>query len=115
MASFLQHLRDAFAEELKVNPQFLDDQVAVKWKDWHGKEVKRWNDPKRIRAMSADAHAQKDQKTQLGHLVAEMDMTEYLNLCKQYGRETVMSRDFLMKYRKYRDQQFLPTPSKAIA
>ena len=67
----------------------------------------------RQKAIAQDAYANKDIKTPLGSLIAEFDAREYFWLKEQYGPDVFKNYDFIMCYRKYRDQQQLATPSRS--
>ena len=61
--------------------------------------------------LSADAYHNQEHPV-FGRLVAEFDADEYEWLVEQYGQECMRNRDFLMCYRKHRNQAFLAEPSK---
>lgn len=62
---------------------------------------------KREALLNKDAYQQKDKKTPMGNLVAEVDMAEYLWCQRQYGQDCWKDADFIRKYKKYRGQGFL--------
>lgn len=102
-----EEIADAFG----VSAQFLDDETQKWWKLAY-KQAKLETDA-RAKALAKDSYENKDIKTPLGTLVAEFDMREYLWLKQQYGPDVFRDYDFIMCYRKFRDQQHLATPSRS--
>ena len=58
--------------------------------------------------LNGDAYKQKDKRTPVGNLIAEVDMAEYLWCQRQYGEDCWTDPDFIRFYRKAQGQTFLP-------
>jgi len=78
-------------------------------REWYASEFEqaKAERAKREALLNKDAYKQKDKKTPVGRLVAEIDMVEYLWCQKQYGQDCWKDPDFIRKYKKYREQGFL--------
>lgn len=63
---------------------------------------------------TAAAYRDRHVKVPFGEEVARFSAREYFWLMDNYGPGFDDDLDFLMCYRKYRDQNFLATPSKEI-
>ncbi len=64
--------------------------------------------------LSQTAWDEKDVITPAGRLVAVFDADEYLWLEDQYGTGICRNREFVLDYRRLRNQDFLATPSSTF-
>ena len=64
--------------------------------------------------LSQTAWDEKDVVTGAGRLVAVFDQDEYLWLESQYGKGICLNKEFVMDYRRLRNQNFLATPSSTF-
>ena len=86
---------------------------SVKWWKEAAEAAKRETlSARRQLELSQDSY--KHTTSPVGEMVAEFDAREYFWLCDQYGRDTVLSNDFLLFYQKHRGQQHLAKPSKVL-
>lgn len=64
--------------------------------------------------LSQTAWDEKDLVTPAGKLIAVFDQDEYLWLEEQYGKGICLNREFVLDYRRLRNQAFLAMPSSTF-
>lgn len=102
------------ADAFGVSTAQLDEWTKMWWEQALEKAKRETLDTKKHREVAARAYKEHTESDNSMNLVCEIDGREAYWLFEKFGTwDFLKDLDFIKCYRKYRDQQFLPEPSKS--